>query len=382
MNEKKKKTSEKKPKITLMESCMLRTLHQEANIKVSDIIKNKSKYPGFSKYSAATLYRHAVKPLDGSAPQDNRTLNRGRPRKGTPQDLRAIKRHINILRVEVGTFTSNVLQVSAGVTGMSNSTFRRYLRSLGYKYRRTRKKGMLTKKDLKLRLRFARKVKRLFSHNDNGSMVLWKRGISLYVDGAGFEYKQNPYYNSKAPSAREWRLKNEGLEYGCTAKGSKEGKTQIKFLVGIAHNKGVVLCEHLNQKMNGKYYASIVRRTFPAAFKKTMSPKAKRVLIDGDPSQNSKKALQAIRRIGARPFKIPARSPDLNPIENLFHLARNKLHRQARTRKITNESKEEFVLRVSNTLQSFNPEIIDKIIESMPKRINMIIKRRGHRIKY
>ena len=112
----------------------------------------------------------------------------------------------------------------------------------------------------------------------------------MYLDGVGFEYKQNPYEHSRTPSAREWRLKNEGLKYLCTTKGKIEGATQVKFLVGMSYNKGVILCEHMTQRMNGKYYASIVRRAFPDALKKSITPKAKRILMDGDPSQNSKKA--------------------------------------------------------------------------------------------
>ena len=40
---------------------------------------------------------------------------------------------------------------------------------------------------------------------------------------------------------------------------------------------------------------------------------------DGDPSQNSKAAKTALSKIGAVQFSIPPRSPDLNPIENVFN---------------------------------------------------------------
>ena len=110
--------------------------------------------------------------------------NKGRPKLCTLQDLRSTKREINVLRETVGTFTSNILQEEAGVNG-SNSTFRRTLRRMGCGYRRTRKEGMLTRRDKLKKFKFVKKVKKLFSHHDRGSRVVWTRRISMYADGVG-----------------------------------------------------------------------------------------------------------------------------------------------------------------------------------------------------
>ena len=42
--------------------------------------------------------------------------------------------------------------------------------------------------------------------------------------------------------------------------------------------------------------------------------------MDGCPRQNSKKALKALKDVGALVFKIPPRLPDLNPTKNFFAL--------------------------------------------------------------
>ena len=179
----------------------LASLHQISKLKVNEIIKNKKLSPAYAKYSPATLYRHALKPLDGSREVDGRHDNKGRPKLCTLQDLCSTKREINVLRETVGTFTSNILQEEAGVNG-SNSTFRRTLRRMGCGYKRTRKEGMLTRRDKLKKFKFAKKVKKLFSHHDCGSRVVWTRRISMYVDGVGFSYKSNPYLHSKTPGAR------------------------------------------------------------------------------------------------------------------------------------------------------------------------------------
>ena len=367
-------------KITVTESCMLRTLHQVGKVKISEIVGNNKKYPGFARLSPATIYRHAKKPLDGTVPFDRRHSNPGRRQKIHPIDLRQIKRQISVLRLELGSFTSKQLQESAGLTHqLSNSAFRRYLHKLGYGYRRTRKKGLLTLLDAKKRLRVVRKIKRLYRSN---SMFLWTKQISMYIDGVGYEYKSNPYEHSKTPAAREWRLKNEGLNIGCTTKGKKEGVKQVKFMVGISYNKGVVMCQRITRRMDGARFARMIKGTFPAVLENTINPSSKHILQDGDPAQNSQKALRAFHSIGARVFGIPARSPDLNPIENFFHLIRRKLLRDAKEKHIVQESEDEFAQRVTEAFQNYSYKKIDKIIETMPKRVNMIYKCRGRRIKY
>ena len=60
-------------------------------------------------------------------------------------------------------------------------------------------------------------------------MFLWNK----YIDAVGYEYKNNPFEHSKTPATRKWIFKNEGILIGCTTKGKKEAKTQVKCMVGI-----------------------------------------------------------------------------------------------------------------------------------------------------
>ena len=61
-------------------------------------------------------------------------------------------------------------------------------------------------------------------------------------------------------------------------------------------------------------------RTFIDARMKSRQSRRKRLFVmENDPCQNSKIAKAALENIGANISKIPPRSPDLNPIENIFH---------------------------------------------------------------
>ena len=55
-------------------------------------------------------------------------------------------------------------------------------------------------------------------------------------------------------------------------------------------------------------------------------------LQDGDPSQNSKLSKQALKSIDTTKFDIPPRSPDLNPIENVFNYVKQQLHISSQTK--------------------------------------------------
>ena len=101
---------------------------------------------------------------------------------------------------------------------------------------------------------------------------------------------------------------------------------------------------------------------------------------DGDPSQNSKSACDAMARCHAELLKIPPQSPDLNPIENVFHIVSRKLQKDAIGQSITRESYQAFCNRVRRTIYDISHELIDKTIESMSTRKADIIQNNGERL--
>ena len=81
-------------------------------------------------------------------------------------------------------------------------------------------------------------------------------------------------------------------------------------------------------------------------------------------------------------FRKQARSLDRNPIENIFNIVSPKLERDALHKQIIHETFTEYSRRVEKTLRNINPEIIDHTIGSMNKRIELFMKRKGHRLNY
>ena len=89
-----------------------------------------------------------------------------------------------------------------------------------------------------------------------------------------------------------------------------------------------------------------------------------------------------MRQINCQMFSIPSRSPDLNPIENVFNLVRQQLGKDALQLEITYETYEQFCCRVKQTIENFSIDVINKTIESMPKRMELVIQGKGNRTKY
>jgi len=353
-------------------SVRMRFLHQDFCIKISELVKR------FPSYSKSNIYRHAKLP-DKTIKGDMRKFNKGRPRLLTVRDERTVIRKLLILRETVGPFSIKRLKVEAGIhENVCDNTIRRLLKRYGYQYLQSRKKGLMSKHDTRTRYLFAKKVKRRLPRN------FWTNGIGFYLDGASWTHKTNPSDQARSTRAMAWRKKTEGLSLKCTTKGKKEGTggRMVKVIVAIAHGRGTVLCHQHEEKLTGQYFADFVKMHFPATFARTKNPTGKLFLQDGDPRQNSRRAKIAMYDIGVRIFPIPPRSPDINPIENVFHLVKRKLGQDAIDQNITHETYRQFSNRVIETIENFPIKTIDNIIESMNKRMSMIIKCKGRRLKY
>ena len=129
-------------------------------------------------------------------------------------------------------------------------------------------------------------------------------------------------------------------------------------------------------------FADFIHKHFKETFGKNNNPKDKLFLQDGDPSQNSRNANNTMYKMRVKKFNIRARSPDLNPIKNVLHYVRTKLHEESLSRNITFENFEEYSTRVKKTLLSVPVEYTNKIIESMDNRLSMVVKKGGKQIKY
>ena len=302
---------------------------------------------------------------------------RGRPKKLSPRDRRHLLRSLFKLREKNPGFSIQSLVAYSGLqlSGISYRTFYRELRSEGFQYLQARKKGLVSRSDRVKRVKFARECKKILQNEP----TYFHEVIAFYLDGVSFVYKPRPMAQAVAPKGKVWRKRAEGLKI--TAKGSKNlaGGKRLHLLVAIAYNRGVFFVEEYT-KMNGAYFRDFVSRNFPVLFHGRECRKM--FIMDNDPSQTSTMALKAIKDQAAQLFCIPARSPDLNPIENVFHIVKSNLQMQVRAQGINHETWTEFKDRVCKTLLDTSVDFINNLITSMPRRIDAVMAGKGYRTKY
>ena len=295
----------------------------------------------------------------------------------SPRDRRHLLRSLFKLREINPGFSIKSLVAYSGLhlSGISYRTFYRELRREGFQYLQARKKGLVSRTDRGKRLKFARECKQILQDEP----IFFHVVIAFYLDGVSFVHKPRPMAQISAPKGKVWRKRAEGLKI--TAKGSKNlaGGKRLHLLVAIAYNMRVFCVEEYT-KMNAIYFSEFVRRNFPALFHGR--ERRKIFVMDNDPSQTSAMAMKAIEDQGAQLFCIPARSPDLNPIENVFHIVKSNLEMQVRARGINHETWTEFKGRVCKTLLDTSVDYINNLLLSMPRRIDAVITGKGYRTKY
>ena len=264
------------------------------------------------------------------------------------------------------------------ITNVSYRTLVRTVNDAGYRWLKPRRKGLLSAADRQQRVRYARDALRKYDEN------FWIDDVLLYLDGVSFRHNNRPYNDAVCAGGKMWRTSKEGLKY--TSKGSKNlpGGRTLHLLVGISHSLGVVLAEEY-EKLNGHWFSQFAHRTLQKVLMDCAVVKNKEKLLfvmDNDPSQRSTLAKDALDEIGADLVEIPPRSPELNPIENVFHNIKRSLREGALRQRIHREDFQSFKERVLGTLLQYNASIIDRTIETMNNRLQCIVKNGGYRTKY
>ena len=103
------------------------------------------------------------------------------------------------------------------------------------KWTHIQRKGILTKNDLKWRLKFSWKV----------CLKLLVGVVGFCLDGTSFTYKMNPFDQASAQRAVTWREPGLGFDFGFTRKESHGGTREnvAHFMTAISYRKGVIAME-------------------------------------------------------------------------------------------------------------------------------------------
>jgi hypothetical protein len=175
-------------------------------------------------------------------------------------------------------------------------------------------------------------------------------------------------------SRKVWRLNGERLNPKNTMKTVKHDKKVMVW--GCFTYGGVGKLYRVHGIMRKEQYHCILVNQ--------MMPSARGLFFDNnwifqqdnDPKHTAHINKAYLRNKGVNVLDWPAQSPDLNPIENLW----NELDRRLKNRRCNSEEELFDVLKAG--WEALPDDLLESLVDSMPRRCQAVIEARGNATKY
>jgi transposase len=241
-----------------------------------------------------------------------------------------------------------------------SSTVRRRQMEAGLNGRIARNKPKLTKRQRQARLRWAKKYRDWKA--EDFEKILWS--------------DESPF-NLFVKNGKVWVRRRLDEEYVlcCMQPTVKFGGGHINVW-GCFSSQGVGSLYQIHGIMTGAMYREIL--------KNHMAPVLRRLgsdfifQQDNDPKHTSNVVKNYLSNAKFTVLDWPSQSPDLNPIENIWGLIKQKL----RKRSVGPSNLNEIFDYVKCEWEALGREYLLHLIHSMPKRIEAVIKNKGGSTKY
>lgn len=289
--------------------------------------------------------------------KDNSVANRartGRPRLLTARDQRALRRAIETNPRTPAHRHATELRLS-----VTPQTVRNYAKGMGYRSFKPLRKPLLSPQNIKKRLEWCMGRQGLTATDYHG----W-----TFSDECAFELLCSEY-PTRLWTTAAGRFLPKNLSFVTQGGG---GKVMLWGAISI-HGQGPLLL--LDGIIDGKAYLSIVRCTIIPFLTGLFEAHDQRFRFvqDNAPIHCTNAVTEALFAGGVLTTDWPARSPDLNPIENVWAYMKTKLTKLSpKPRNIS-----ELWTKLVGIWQDISSEMCRNLINSMPKRVGAVIEAKG-----
>lgn len=293
----------------------------------------------------------------------NRKTYSPREKKWTANDARQMKRWIYngecSTAVDIARERDKLNLPKLGLT-----TIKRILKSQGLNGRVKVKKPLLTKRHRNLRLQFARKYKK-WKVEDWRKVIFSDETRIKRISSDGKQYC--------------WRRVNEPVSTR-TSKATVQnggGGFMIWSCIGA---KGVGWACKIEGTMNAKLYLDVLKDEMKSSVDHCVGDEFKNDFVFQQDNATSHKADIVMKYLNDERINLinhPPQSPDLNPIENLWKILKQKLQTNGKI-----QSKEQLWETFGQAWYNISSDVCKNLIDSMPKRIEAVIAAKGGPTKY
>ncbi len=288
------------------------------------------------------------------------TKRPGRPRKTTVVDDRRILSLVKKTPFTTVGQIKNTLQ-EVGVC-VSKSTIKRRLHQSEYRGFTTRCKPLVSLKNRKARLEFAKRHLKKPSQFWNN--ILWTD-----------ETKINLYQSDG--KRRVWRRKGTAHDPKHTTSSVKHGGGGVMAWACMAASGtgSLVFIDDVTADKSSRMNSEVFRAILSAHIQPNASELIGRrftVQMDNDPKHTAKATKEFLKGKKWTVMQWPSQSPDLNPIEHAFHLLKGKCPK----------NKQELKTVAVEAWQSITRDETQRLVMSMRSRLQAVIDCKGFATKY
>lgn len=292
--------------------------------------------------------------------QSNHFLLFDKPRSGRPRqtDSELDARIVNAA-LKDPSVTSDELTAEANV---SRWTIQRRLKEAGLKSRKRPSTVELSDRHKRTRLTWA--MKHCHWNAPQWRRVVWSDEASVRLRGKDGRLRLWVRSDKEIPSELGQLCRQGG------------GWLLIWGAIWLGGRSELVI---QRETMNSERYRQVLEnQIYPISFH-LGDPSTDWLLMDDNaPPHRSLLIRQFKESSGLRSFEWPPASPDLNPIENVWGMLKKRIRRQLKPSDSLNDL--ERLLRIE--WSQLNQEKIDRLIQSMPRRVKSVIEKCGSNTKY